>query len=229
MILRTCLAETDIWPVFFFQYLGRSNLGSRFGVITLPLENILQQVEYNINSFRPSNRKTLIALGHLSSPRSRRKGSMWNVNYYKEIIIIIISSCEFFTPALAKVFFHWRFSDSKSPQVFWTFLCNLADLINAVVLMVSIRLLISNTSSLSSRPFGTVPSAPITIGITVILMFHSFFSSLARFKYLLEHFLLFSLCGPQEWQNSRKGKFSFYLLINAGFGHLPGIWWSVCI
>ena len=31
---------------------------------------------------------------------------------------------------------------------------------------------------------GTVPSAPITVGIPVNLMFHNFLSSLTRFKYL---------------------------------------------
>ena len=32
---------------------------------------------------------------------------------------------------------------------------------------------------------GIIPSAPITIGITVTIMFYSFFSSLARSRYLL--------------------------------------------
>ena len=40
----------------------------------------------------------------------------------------------------------------------------------------------------SSRPFNnplvTVPKAPITIGIIVTFMFHSFFNSLARSRYL---------------------------------------------
>ena len=67
------------------------------------------------------------------------------------------------------VVFYWSLSDSKSPQVFRT-LSILADLNNAVW-MVLIFPLISNFSSLSSKPFGTVPSAPITIGITVTLIF----------------------------------------------------------
>ena len=43
-------------------------------------------------------------------------------------------------------------------------------------------------TSKSSRPFNnplvTVPKAPITIGTTVTFMFHKFFNSLARSRYL---------------------------------------------
>ena len=46
------------------------------------------------------------------------------------------------------------------------------------------RLLISKFSSPCTNPFVIVPSAPITIGITVTFMFHSFFSSLPRCWYL---------------------------------------------
>ena len=74
----------------------------------------------------------------------------------------------------------WSLSDSKSPQVFRTLLSILADLSNAVHWMVSTHPPISN----SFKPLGIVPSAPITIGITVTFMFHSFFSSLAKSKYL---------------------------------------------
>ena len=45
---------------------------------------------------------------------------------------------------------------------------------NAVPWMVSTRPLISKSSSLSTNPLVTVPRAPITIGITVTFMFHSF-------------------------------------------------------
>ena len=80
--------------------------------------------------------------------------------------------------------FLWRLSDSKFPQVSRTLLSILAVFNNAVVLMVSTRL----PTSKSSRPFNnslvTVPKAPITIGIIVTFMFHSFFDSLARSWYL---------------------------------------------
>ena len=80
--------------------------------------------------------------------------------------------------------FHWSLSDSKSPQVSRTLLSILAVLSNAVVWMVSTRPQTSKSSRPFSNPLVTVPNAPITIGIIVICMFHSFFSSLARSRYL---------------------------------------------
>ena len=74
-------------------------------------------------------------------------------------------------------------SDSKCPYGDWI-LSILADLNNVVVWMVSICPLISKSSRHCTNLLATVPSAPVTIGITVIFIFHSFFSSLARFMYL---------------------------------------------
>ena len=71
--------------------------------------------------------------------------------------------------------FHWRLSDSKSPQVSRTHLNILAVFNNAVVWMVSTRLPTSKPSRPFSNPLLTVPKAPITIGIIVTFMFHSFF------------------------------------------------------
>ena len=76
--------------------------------------------------------------------------------------------------------FHGSLSDCKSIKVSRTLLSILSDLINAIVWMVSILV--------------AVPSAPITICITVTFMFHIFFCSLAKSKYLfLFTFLQFSL------------------------------------
>ena len=80
--------------------------------------------------------------------------------------------------------FHWSLSDSKSPQVFRTLLKILSVLNNTVVWMVSTRPLTSKSSSPFNNPLVTVPKAPITIGIIVTFMFHSFFNSLARSSYL---------------------------------------------
>ena len=74
--------------------------------------------------------------------------------------------------------------DSRSFKVSRTLLSILADLNSAVVWMVSTRPLISKSSSPCTSLLVTVPSVPITIGITVIFTFHSFLSSLARSKYL---------------------------------------------
>ena len=80
--------------------------------------------------------------------------------------------------------FHGSLSNSKSPQVTRTLLSILAVLNNAVVWMVSTRPLTSKSSSPFSFPLVTVPNAAITIGIIVTCMFHSFFNSLARSRYL---------------------------------------------
>ena len=80
--------------------------------------------------------------------------------------------------------FHWSLSDSKSPQVSRTLLSILAVLNNAVVWMVSTRPPTSKSSSPFSNSLVSVPKAPITIGIIVTFMFHSFFDFLARSRYL---------------------------------------------
>ena len=80
--------------------------------------------------------------------------------------------------------FHWSLSDSKSPQASRTLLSILAVLNNAVVWMISTRPPTSNSSNPFSNPLVTVPNAPITIGIIVTCMFHSFFNSLAKSRYL---------------------------------------------
>ena len=59
--------------------------------------------------------------------------------------------------------------------VSWTLLSILSDLNNAVVWMASTRPLISKSSRPCTKLLVTVPSAPITIDITVIFMFYMFF------------------------------------------------------
>ena len=97
-------------------------------------------------------------------------------------IIIIIYSLEFFTSAL---------TDGFSPESEWhksqvsrTLLNILAVLNNVVVWMVFTRLPTSKSSSPFSNPLVTVPNRPITIGVIVTGMFHSFFNSLARLRCL---------------------------------------------
>ena len=125
------------------------------------------------------------------------------------IIIIIINSLELFTSALADCFS----LGSEWQQVFRTLLNILAVLKNAVVWMVSTRPPTSKSSSPFSNPLVTVPNAPITIGIIVTCMFHSFFNSLARSSYLsLFTFFQFYFVGNRD----RKVDYfasSFFLLI----------------
>ena len=80
--------------------------------------------------------------------------------------------------------FHWNLNESKSSQVSRTFLCILSDLNNAVVWMVSTRPFISKSPTSCTNPLLTVSTAPITVSITVTLMFRIIFSSLARFRFL---------------------------------------------
>ena len=121
--------------------------------------------------------------------------------------------------------FHWSLSDSKSPQVSRTLLNIPSVLNNVVVWMVSTRLPTSKSSSPFNNPSVTMPKAPITIGIIFTFMFHSFFNSLARSRYL--SFFLF--CGQPGQESRQFYKFSlfFFLLIIIRSGLLPEIRWSV--
>ena len=76
--------------------------------------------------------------------------------------------------------FHRGFSGSNSRLVFRTLLDILADLSNAVVWIVSTCPLISKSSTSFINHLGTVPSPPLTIGITVTFMPRGLFSSLVR-------------------------------------------------
>ena len=117
--------------------------------------------------------------------------------------IMLSNNNYFYSFKRQSMLFHWSLSNSKSLQVSRTLLSIPAYLKNAVVWMVSSRLLISKSPSPCTNPLVTVPSAPITTGITVSFTFHSFFSSQTRSKYLtlfqyLTHSLSVLPCGPPE-------------------------------
>ena len=112
----------------------------------------------------------------------------------------------------------WSLSDSKSFHVARTLLSILAVLNNAVVWIDSTRPLISKSSSPSISPLMTVPSAPITIGITVTFMFDSFFSYLPKSWYLFLFLLSFIFT-----LSSTIRQVLFFLLIITRFGRLPEI------
>ena len=127
--------------------------------------------------------------------------------------------------------FHWRLSDSKSPQVTRTLLSMLAVLNNAIVWMVSTRPPTSRSSSTFSNPLVTVPKALITIGIIVTCMFHSFFSSLAKVEVLMLLFTFLQFYSVVS-RDSKVDNFVislFFLLIIIKSGVLAEIRLSVCM
>ena len=128
--------------------------------------------------------------------------------------------------------FHWSLSDSKSPQVSRTRLRVLAVLSNAVVWIVSTRPPTSKSSRPFNNPLVIVPKAPITIGTIVTFMFHSFFNSLARSRYLSFFSLSFRFI---VWSAGTAKStilqilFFFLLLIIIRSGLLAEIRLSVCM
>ena len=119
------------------------------------------------------------------------------------LIIIIIVSCEFFTPALADGL-SIESERGKFLPVSRTQLSILADLSNTIVWMVSAGPPISNSSSPITNPLETGPWGPITASITVTLMFHSFFSALWQ-----GHRTCLFFRGPPGQQSSLFRRFSF--------------------
>ena len=107
-------------------------------------------------------------------------GMFLYTKFHMIIIIIITYSLEFFK----SIFADGLSLEFKSQQVSKTLLSILAVLNNTVVWMVSTYQLTSKSSSPFNNPLVTVTKAPITIGIIVTCMFHSFFNFLARSRYL---------------------------------------------
>ena len=95
--------------------------------------------------------------------------------------------------------------------------------------MVSPRPSTSNSSSPFIGPLVTVPNAPITIGIIVTFMFHSFFNSLTRSRYLsfFSHSFSFTLWSAGTVKPTIL-KILFFLLIIIRSGLLAEIRGSVC-
>ena len=118
------------------------------------------------------------------------------------IIIIICSLLRIFTPALADVLY-LSLSDNKSLLS-----------ILAVVRMFPTRPVISKSSSPYTNLFVTVPRAPITIGIIVTFMFHSFSNPFARSGVLISLFPFFwfpsVVCRDSKVYNSASSLLFFF-------------------
>ena len=112
--------------------------------------------------------------------------------------------------------FHCILGDSKSPQVSRTLPSILVVFNNAVVWMVSTRPPTSKSSRPYNNPLVTVLKAPVTIGIIVTFMFHSFFfNSLARSRYLsvFSHSFSFTMCSAGTTKSTILQIFFFLLLL----------------
>ena len=118
-------------------------------------------------------------------------------DYYHYWVFHISVSWWFFTPW---EFFTSAWADGLSLKFEWlqvsSSLQNSAqcscDRDSVICWIVSTRPLISMSSCPINNPSVTVPRAPITVGINITFIFHSFFYSLARSKYLFFFLLSFS-------------------------------------
>ena len=126
--------------------------------------------------------------------------------------------------------FHRSLSDSKSPQFSRTLLSILVVRNNVVVWIVSTRPPTSKSSSPLSNPLVIVSKAPITIYIIVTFMFHIFFNSLAKSRYLsfFSYSFSFILWSAGTAKSTILQIIFFLLLIIISSGHLAEIRWSVC-
>ena len=128
---------------------------------------------------------------------------------------------------------YWILSESKFFQVSRTLLSILADLKNAIIWMISTSPLISKSSSPFTNPSRIVQNVPITIGITVTFMFHSFFlvpKQSPGTYFIFQIFVFFQfysvVCWYSKFNNSAG---SLFLLTITRAGHLAEIRGSVYI
>ena len=112
-------------------------------------------------------------------------------------------------------------SDSKSPKVPRTLLSILAFLNDGVVWMVSIFPLISKSSSPFNNLLVTVPKPLIRIGIIATFMYHCFFNSLVRSRYLFFFFCFILLLAG----TAKPTILQFFLMIIIRSGLLAKIYY----
>ena len=143
--------------------------------------------------------------------------TLWSTGTASSTLLIkLFYSFENFSHQHQLMVSHWSLSDSKSPQVSWTLLSILADVSNVVDWMISTHILIYNSSIRFTNSLVTVPSALITIGITVTFMFHSFFKFPRNIQELifLSAFLQFYsvVCRDGKVLNSASSLFFFFFV-----------------
>ena len=119
--------------------------------------------------------------------------------------------------------------EQQNPQMSSSFFLFINTLLNLIIVLHSLELT-SKSPSPFSNPLVTVPNAPITIGIIVTCMFHCFFYSLARSRYLsfFSHSFSFILWSAGTAKSTIL-QVLFFLLIIIKSGLLAEIRWSVCM
>ena len=157
---------------------------------------------------------------------------LWSLS---DRLLILIYHWQIFSHRFWLVVFHWCLSKSNSLQISKTLFSIQADLNCAVILMVSILSLTFDSFNLFffRSPLGTVLSAPITIGITVTLLFQNlfFFRSLARSKYLPIFLLSFHFFLSMVHWNIKIHLMvsSFFLLVNATSSQLIRLYHQISL
>ena len=115
--------------------------------------------------------------------------------------------------------FHWCLRDGKPPQVPMTLLGILAYFNNAVIWTISTRSVSSKSFSPCTILLVTVLRVSISIGMIVSFMFHSYFKSLVRSRYLshFSHFFNFTPWSSGSAKSIILQVLSFLLLIISPF------------
>ena len=123
--------------------------------------------------------------------------------------------------------FHWRLSDSKSLQISRVLLSILAVFNNAAFWTVSTRPPTSKSSRPFNNPLITVPKAPITIGIIVTFIYHSFVQFSCNSLFIF--FKFYSVVSRDSKVHNFADFLFLLLMIIIRSGLLIEIRWSVCI
>ena len=157
----------------------------------------------------------------------------WSFSLYLHItnIYYFVVSYLFLLLLLLLLFTHWVFHISFTWWFFTrarTLLSILAVLNSSLVWMVSILSPTSKSSSPFNNPLVTVPKAPITIGTIITFMFHSFFNSLAKSRYLsFSHSFSFILWSAETAKSTILQILLLLIIIRSGL--LAEFRWSVCM
>ena len=138
----------------------------------------------------------------------------WDLSYlWLHYYYCLLLEC--FSYQFQLMVFHWTLRDSQSLEVAWTLLSILSEINNIVIWRVSVRPVISKSSSLFYNPLVIVPKSPNTIGIIVTFMFNSFFFQFpSKVQVLILFFYFFPVlfCG-QPGQQILSLLFYYYCFI----------------